>query len=834
MAEADVEPRGNVVGETVSQFVINAFPNATIPHHPGNDHRDFSINLLGHFPWKGYFAPTGDKKTYQAPIWPADLFGVTSALLERSGAYLKLANQIAPVSKDSRVGFEWLGEFKPEAASETDSPTDPFGVHGKNRLVLRLVGALLRHGALIISGHLNVNGSIATQEDIQNINQTCAFDAIAALKARNNLDYSDQCITDAVHELQNMIRDELNICSNDVDMQMFSEKYSVSTMSSLSIKCLQYYSNQLRTRIALTDESSCGLRMDDFDKRGRKEIGGHILIIWASHYIQYHWDVLLNCERPILLPLSAEEGGKEDWQWWRAAMRLLIIADEAGKGTGFTGDSENEPSRSKVEYSAGKPTSKSDGTIDENGNSIQENDVKQLKNPLPIGLMCKTIWNEYLLHEMRRIKSKSMSTTLTRSLNPALGAVLPKTRTPSNGCTIRSLSHNLALLPPKGRVRARWARQSKDSQATSFNILLVPFPYQIKSSYVSPCNGNKMNGWGFFSVTPGWLYEQEADFEKSNPGHGKDICRGEFWKFLKSLLDKVEGGVDAVVFPEGSLDGETFDYIQKEIVNNYPGITMLVCGLTSMPPSYKKSRRDDKAVIEPPKLDDTAKARPQNLVATYLRHKDSRSWETIYLRSKHHRWKIDARQLESYALSHRLQPDMEWWEDIDIPPREMLFAEFSCGSVVTTLICEDLARIEPCQVALRSVGPNLVLVLLMDTAQKLQRWPYQYAGILADDPGCSVLTLTSFGLVRRSNHSEGYDSREIGVWREPHTGRAREIKLPKNHDAVLLSLSRHFCKEQTLDGRNDNGDSAIVWRYAGLAPLRSNCRPPGGDADAHE
>jgi hypothetical protein len=204
------------------------------------------------------------------------------------------------------------------------------------------------------------------------------------------------------------------------------------------------------------------------------------------------------------------------------------------------------------------------------------------------------------------------------------------------------------------------------------------------------------------------------------------------------------------------------------------------------------------------------------------------TWTILHVRPKHHRWKLDARQLQTYALSHRLAPDKFWWEKTPLPPREMLFAEFSSGSIVTTLICEDLARIEPCQVALRSVGPNLVLVLLMDTAQVVGRWPFQYAGVLADDPGSSILTLTSFGLIRRSNLSEDRSSREIALWREPHAGKPREIKLPVGYDAQLVSIRREYSLERTLDGRGDNNDSAVVWRFAGLIPIRTDRLPPGG------
>lgn len=267
------------------------------------------------------------------------------------------------------------------------------------------------------------------------------------------------------------------------------------------------------------------------------------------------------------------------------------------------------------------------------------------------------------------------------------------------------------------------------------------------------------------------------------------------------------------------MDAISFSNIKENILKyeEYKSIDMIVSGLHSRFTYNNEIKKG-------------------NYVATCLRHWDpnnseTKVWAVDDIRSKHHRWSLNKEQLQTYALSNRLDPNRIWWENIDIPPREMLFAEFSCGSIVTTLICEDLARIEPCQTALRSVGPNLTLVLLMDSAQIIGRWPAQYAGVLSDDPGTSVLTLTSFGLINRSNLSEGYDSRAIALWREPYTGKAKPILLPKGYHAQLLSIRRETVRETTLDGRGDNGDSAIVWRFSGLVPIKSDYHPPGGGPD---
>ena len=63
----------------------------------------------------------------------------------------------------------------------------------------------------------------------------------------------------------------------------------------------------------------------------------------------------------------------------------------------------------------------------------------------------------------------------------------PKTRTPQVGCTLRSLSHNLALLPPVGDVQTVWRMWNTiDPNSDSFNLLVVPFPLRTVIRSVGP------------------------------------------------------------------------------------------------------------------------------------------------------------------------------------------------------------------------------------------------------------------------------------------------------------------------------------------------------------
>jgi hypothetical protein len=188
-------------------------------------------------------------------------------------------------------------------------------------------------------------------------------------------------------------------------------------------------------------------------------------------------------------------------------------------------------------------------------------------------------------------------------------------------------------------------------------------------------------------------------------------------------------------------------------------------------------------------------------------------WE----QSKHHRWKLERSQIARYHLGHALDPELDWWEDIDISHREVTFYVFRERTSLTTLVCEDLARIDPVQPVVRAVGPNLVISLLMDGPQLRTRWSARYAMVLAEDPGSSVLTLTSLGSVQRSAQP-GEDPREVALFRDSG-GTDTELRLPRGKHALLLTLSPVIQKERTLDrrpseGATDEGQESEALRYS--------------------
>lgn len=116
----------------------------------------------------------------------------------------------------------------------------------------------------------------------------------------------------------------------------------------------------------------------------------------------------------------------------------------------------------------------------------------------------------------------------------------------------------------------------------------------------------------------------------------------------------------------------------------------------------------------------------------------------------------------------------------------------------------DLGRQDPVTEVIRAVGPNLVVALLMDGPQLRERWGARYASVLAEDPGSSVLVLTSRGAARLSQPREQRTARGavVASWRDV-TGGVTEIELPDDGDAILLNLVCRGREEWSADGRSD-------------------------------
>jgi|SRR5882672_266095 len=354
--------------------------------------------------------------------------------------------------------------------------------------------------------------------------------------------------------------------------------------------------------------------------------------------------------------------------------------------------------------------------------------------------------------------------------------VQPKSRTPQVGCTVNALSHHLALLPPEGEIPTFWQQGVPGASATKpLNLLLVPFPYRIDDEAFVVRRSKARRG-RYFSVEPTWM---------------RGVSASLFAEFLRDLIRVAarhtkDRRIDGVILPEGALE-------------------------------FRDARRIAEA-LAPERLEffisgasrDSA-AGPQNLA--YSAFYDDNSFAFDWWQSKRHRWKLEKYQIDKYGLKKRLQPydhPRGWWEDIDIGRTDgsqfIRFTVFRSGATMAVLICEDLARVEPVQPVLRAIGPNLVIVPLLDGAQKEHRWSDRYAMALADDPGSAVLTLTAVGMIRREVNS----SPSIGLWRDPSAPKTRELMLPWGSHALLLKIDSCGVKNWSLDSRSDLGSTVSL------------------------
>ncbi len=449
-----------------------------------------------------------------------------------------------------------------------------------------------------------------------------------------------------------------------------------------------------------------------------------------------------------------------------AAVKLMTIADEASEGIGFVADEENPFA---------------DYLLDQH--------------------------NRQLIRKGRRGRwdLPFLPESLCWMVPPSEACVQPKTITPSVGCTLRSLSHHLALLPPVGELRTRWVFGTPAGRSVdqALNLLLVPFPFHIDGNCFAAesfsADDVSDRNFHFFALRQNWL-----------EGPNRKIGVARLAEFLERLIGAAEVEVDKVhglVLPEAALEASQVRPLAARLARR-TNLELFISGYMSS--EGRNARLPENAVY----------------TSVFHNHKMLQAWS----QAKHHRWRVDRNQITRYHLGHALDPSRNWWEKIEIKPRTCNFYVFRDGATLAALVCEDLARIEPVQAALRAVGPNLVVVLLMDGPQMEQRWPGKYATVLAEDPGSSVLTLTSFGMVQRSAMPGQQDTCQVGLWRERLAG-AQELKLPKGRHGLLLTLSSAAESCRSLDGRPDR-EATIRLSLSGVRAVSHPDPPEWADTSA--
>jgi hypothetical protein len=371
--------------------------------------------------------------------------------------------------------------------------------------------------------------------------------------------------------------------------------------------------------------------------------------------------------------------------------------------------------------------------------------------------------------------------TLCNEVPPDRLRVLPKMRTPQSGLTIRSLSHNLGLILGN-EMTPRWVMLGyKVQESLSINLLVVPWPFDVAPSQFEPTEAlpeemrNMPDEFGFFTF--------RHRFKRNEP-----------LKTIQALFDrsaKAIGRIDGVVLPECAIGPTEHESIRSFVLSKE---AFLISGVSS--PSRSGKRYGENCI-----------------------HFDYPGVGTIR-QNKHHCWKLDASQIRQYGIGAMLHPEKTWWEHICVENRELTFLALQNWLVMTILICEDLARPDPVGDLVRAVGPNLVISLLMDGPQLKERWGARYASSLADDPGSSVLTVTSLGMASLSRPATGHSrSRTIALWKNASNAQLVEIELPEGASGVILSLTVEYKTEWTADGRNDDRNAGYP-TLSGIHPVR--------------
>ena len=383
--------------------------------------------------------------------------------------------------------------------------------------------------------------------------------------------------------------------------------------------------------------------------------------------------------------------------------------------------------------------------------------------------------------------------TLATGLRPDKLRVLPKVHTPQVGMTLRSLSHNLALCP-SGEVDCHWlplpTEMAFKADDPRVNLLLIPRPYSLEPSVFAPVDQTRCGR----SPLPG-----EFGFFKCIPPPALDWINGELAALLLSAQTK-EKSIHGVVLPEGSLASEGEFRELVTVVGKYFPNAFVLAG-----------------VVEEG-IDGEGGARPARNKLCYempliIDDPEGGKVHARVVQSKHHRWRLDKAQMKRYGIT-TLDQGRLWWEHIDISNRELYVFSARSSFTFCFLICEDLARQEPVAPLVRAIGPDLIIALLQDGPQLEKRWPGRYATVLAEDPGSSVLTLSSLGMVRLSLPDAGpvvtpTTSRHcVGLWRDRTV--AQELRLNESERAMIVRLRSERQTEYSADGRRDSAAQTLV------------------------
>lgn len=331
---------------------------------------------------------------------------------------------------------------------------------------------------------------------------------------------------------------------------------------------------------------------------------------------------------------------------------------------------------------------------------------------------------------------------------------------------------NGASSAPQVEVGEPVSQELTDEMNRSLTLLLLPWPTEVVPSRFEPSPG----------VTSGSYFDY-----KPPPWTDDDYTR---IAAISRVAHATVAPVDGIVLPEAAMsnsaensDGE-FDQLTRQLDREGTDVNFLIAGI--MQKQAGRFPTNAAALwFKGPYVDSQeGPPQPDGL--------DDEDRNPRINQDKHHRWCLDDRQIRQYNLGSRLNPRHRWWEATCLGDRNMNFQVLTPDLLMAVLICEDLARSEPVAETIRSVGPNLLIALLADGPQIGSRWSARYAASLADDPGTSVLTLTSLGMAKLSRSvsvptERSRHERCIALWKDAITG-TKQLTLDPDAEAILVTL----------------------------------------------
>ncbi|HIF9382811.1 TPA: hypothetical protein ACX6RR_002643 [Photobacterium damselae] len=378
-------------------------------------------------------------------------------------------------------------------------------------------------------------------------------------------------------------------------------------------------------------------------------------------------------------------------------------------------------------------------------------------------------------HYMKRISTINGIKSLSEGLD-TYGSVHIKTMTPQSGISLNSLCHSIAYVKPGIDCFTLKGRTSKKDDDL-YHVLVLPWPLNIERDFFSVDTNPPLemdhNSFGFFSYS------------------NKEKISTNMILYAIQEAEKEVGFPDLVVIPECAIAKDESNLLAQELMDHFSSKSIQPPLFIYGAYEHSKVGKYGKNYLE------------------FLYHDDFDNRFTRVEQPKHHRWALDKNQIISYRLGTKLTPRKKWWENCEINSRKMI-SYFDDNTHICPLICEDLARQDPVAPVVRALGPSLVVALLLDGPQIKGRWPEKYAGVLAEDPGSSVLSVSPYGMTQRSTGLGYPPSSSVALWSDGET--TVNLDLAENKVGISLALSKHPIEQWAADGRKQVKSSL---KYAG-------------------